>query len=219
MPMPPFQNSSRGLFASASVATCALALMLGATTAQAQDIAFVKRPTALRASPGDSGAVVTPLEASTAVQRSTERKGAWIKVSTAQGSSGWVHMFDLGAPAGAAPASAQSGVSGAATAGLRGLNTLLGGNAGATTTATSTVGLRGLGAEDIAHAQPNKDAVQRAHQLRASDDQARQFASRASLQAHSVPPLAAPPSPVGQGGASGVSGPSSNPSDPNFSAN
>ena len=73
------------------------------------------------------------------------------------------------------------------------LGGLFGGNSGAnTTTATSTVGIRGLDAEDIAKAQPNPAAVGRVEGMRVNADQARQFASSASLQARDVPAMAQP---------------------------
>ena len=181
-------------------------------SAQAQEAALVKRATQLRDSPAESGASVAPLEANTQVTRSSERKGPWTKVSTPQGATGWVHMFDLGPASGSAPASNNT-----ATSGLRGLGNLFGGNSGATTTATSTVGIRGLGAEDIANAQPNPAAVGQAEALRVNADQARQFASNAALQPRTVPPLTEPPRP--SSGGSGATGSSNNPSDPNFSPN
>ena len=186
----------------------ALALLAG--TAQAQDTAVVKRATQLRDSPAESGASVAPLEANTPVTRSSERKGPWTKVSTPQGATGWVHMFDLGPPSGSASA---GGGSNTATSGMRGLGNLFGGSSGPTTTATSTVGIRGLGAEDIAKAQPNPAAVSQAEGLRVNADQARQFAGNAALQARTVPPLAEPSYSSG----SGAMGSSSHSSDPHSS--
>ncbi len=178
-----------------SLTTClalaAVALPLG--SAHAQESAVVKRATQLRDAPADTGASVAPLAANDVVTRSKERKGAWTKVSTAQGATGWVHMFDLGPQAGGA-------TNNAATSGLRGVGGLFGGNSGATTTATSTVGLRGLDAADLAKATPNPAAVSQAEGLRASADQARQFAANASLQARAVPALAAPARPSTSGG-------------------
>ena len=186
-------------------------LTLPAGGAHAQEAAVVKRATQLRDTPADSGASVAALEANAVVTRSNERKGPWTRVTTAQGATGWVHMFDLGPPSGsAAPAS------NAATSGLRGLGGLFGGNSGPTTTATSTVGIRGLGAEDIANAQPNPAAVGRAEALRVNADQARRFASTASLQARDVPALAQPPLPTSSGRSGGAF---SSPSDPNHSPN
>src|SRR3989344_5292532 len=169
------------------LAWAALAPLAG--SAHAQEAAVVKRATQLRDTPADSGASVAPLEANTVVTRSNERKGPWTKVSTQQGATGWVHMFDLGPQSGSATP---------------------------TNTATSTVGIRGLDAEDIANAQPNPAAVGRAESLRVNADQARQFASSASLQSRDVPALAQPALPTSsRGSGSG----SSNPSDPNYSPN
>ncbi|MFY3384307.1 SH3 domain-containing protein [Paracidovorax sp. MALMAid1276] len=200
----------RGTLA-AALAWVALAPVAG--PAQAQDAAVVKRATQLRDAPAETGASVAALAANTVVTRSAERKGPWTKVSTPQGASGWVHMFDLGPQTGSA-----SGSNNAATGGLRGLGGLFGGNSGTTTTATSTVGIRGLGAEDIANAQPNPAAVGQAEALRVNADQARRFATTASLQSRTVPPLAEPPRPASSGGG-GATGSSTNPSDPNFSPN
>ncbi len=195
------------------LAGAALALVAGA--AHAQEAAVVKRATQLRDSPADNGASVAPLEANTVVTRSSERKGPWTKVSTPQGATGWVHMFDLGPQSGAAANSNNS-----AAGGLRGLGGLFGGNSGSTTTATSTVGIRGLDAEDIAKAQPNPAAVGRVEGMRVNADQARQFASSASLHARDVPAMAQPALPSGGSGAGNRSGGSSgNPSDPNYSPN
>lgn len=193
------------------LAGAALALVAGASPAQ--EAAVVKRATQLRDSPADNGASLAPLEANTVVTRSSERKGPWTKVSTPQGATGWVHMFDLGPQSGAAAASNNT-----ATGGLRGLGGLFGGNSGTTTTATSTVGIRGLDAEDIAKAQPNPAAVGRVEGMRVNADQARQFASSASLQARDVPALAQPALPSG-GSGSRSGGSSGNPSDPNYSPN
>ena len=150
-------------------------------SAQAQE-ATIKRATELREAPGDQAASRGALAADSSVARTGERKGSWVKVRTPQGAAGWVHMFDLGAQAGAAPAS------GGATSGLRSLGGLFGGS-GSTTTATSTVGIRGLGAEDIANAQPNPTAVRDAEKLRVSAEQAQRFASASALRTQRVEPL------------------------------
>lgn len=189
--------------------TACLGWMAG--IASAQEAAVVKRTTQLRDTPSDSGASVAPLEANAVVTRSNERRGPWTKVSTPQGATGWVHMFDLGPQTGTASAG-----NNAATSGLRGLGGLFGSGSGPTTTATSTVGIRGLGAEDIANAQPNPAAVGRAEGLRVNADQARQFASASSLQPREVPALAQPALPT-SGTRSGIG--AGNPSDPNYSPN
>ncbi|MCB1988007.1 MAG: SH3 domain-containing protein [Burkholderiaceae bacterium] len=171
----------------------ALALALLAVPAQAQqDAAVLKRATELREGPAQTSASLGALAADSSVARTGERKGSWVKVRTPQGAAGWVHMFDLGAQAGAAPAS------GGATSGLRSLGGLFGGS-GSTTTATSTVGIRGLGAEDIANAQPNPTAVRDAEKLRVSAEQAQRFASASALRTQRVEPLPEPPRPASGG--------------------
>lgn len=183
--------------------------------AHAQEAAVVKRATQLRETPADNGASVAALEANTVVTRTAERKGPWTRVSTAQGATGWVHMFDLGPQSGSAAPSTGAAPS-AATSGLRGLGGLFGGTSGSTVTATSTVGIRGLGAEDIANAQPNPAAVGQAEGLRVNADQARQFASAAALKPRDVPALAQPALPSSGRSGGGNAG---NPSDPNYSPN
>lgn len=167
--------------------------LLAAPALAQQDAAVIKRATDLRQGPAESSASLGALAADTAVTRTGERKGSWVKVRTAQGTTGWVHMFDVGAQAGAAAAG-----SAPATSGLRSLGGLFGG--GSTTTATATVGIRGLSAEDIANAQPNPAAVQQAEKLRASTDQAQRFASAAALRKQNVEPLPEPPRPTAPAG-------------------
>lgn len=108
-------------------------------------------------------------------------------------------MFDLAAPGTAAAPS-----SGAATGTLRGVtNFLRGSNAASPTTPTSTIGIRGLEAEDLANARPDPDAVARMEAMRLSEAQARQFAAQASLTAVAVPVLPTPARPAGSAGPSG----------------
>jgi hypothetical protein len=171
------------------VVLCAgMALALCASAARAQgEPAVVKRATELREAPGESARSLGPLTAESAVTRLGERQGPWIQVRSNAGTTGWVHMFDVGAAT--APAS------NAATGSLRSLTNLFNkggsGQRGATTP-TSTIGIRGLGAEDIAQAQPNPAAVTQMENLRQNEGQAREFARDAALSSASVPALAAP---------------------------
>jgi hypothetical protein len=171
--------------------SCALLWGPGATLVHAQTEALLlKRATDLREAPGDSTRSLAALAARTPVTRSGARQGPWVQVRTAEGMSGWLHMFDLGSAASVAPA-------GAGTQALRGLTSFFnkGGAQGGNVTATSTVGIRGLGAEDLARAQPNPTAVIQAEALRQDADQARQFAARAALGSRVVDPLPAPAPP------------------------
>ncbi|MEO6293259.1 MAG: SH3 domain-containing protein [Burkholderiaceae bacterium] len=163
-------------------------LLLGSTLAHAQsDAVLLKRATELREAPGESARSLAALAVRAPLVRSGARQGAWIQVRTAEGTSGWVHMFDVGS---AATAEAP----GAGTNALRGLTSFFnrGSAQGGATTATSTVGIRGLGAEDLARAQPDMAAVAQADALRMDADQTRQFASGAALITRPVEALPAP---------------------------
>lgn len=163
-------------------------LLLSGGLAQAQgESVQIKRAVELRETPGEGSRSLAALAARTPVTRSGLRQGAWIQVRTADGALGWVHMFDVGAAGSAAPA-------GAGTNALRGLTSFFnkGSAQGGTITATSTVGIRGLGAEDLARAQPNPAAVTQADALRQDADQARQFAASAALSSRTVDALPTP---------------------------
>ena len=145
-----------------------------AAAAQAQtETLFVKRASELRQGPSDNTPTVGPLAAQTPVTRLPERQGAWMRVKTGTGQAGWVHMFDVGSVA--APSTLGSTASGA----LRGLSSFFNRSGSQNTTATSTVGIRGLGAEDIANAQPNMQALKQAEGMRVDSQQARRFAQDA----------------------------------------
>ena len=174
-----------------------------AQTPAATDSVAIKRPTELREAPGEASPSRGALAAATPVTRLGARQGPWIEVRTVQGLTGWVHMFDVGSTV-----PAQGG--NAATGALRGLTSFFGkgtAQAPATTTATATIGIRGLGAEDIANAQPNLDAVAQAEAQRADQARARQFAVDAQLTAQVVEPLPVPPAATRSGpAAAGTTG-------------
>ena len=118
----------------------ALVLWLAGTgTAYAQDAATIKRTTQLRAAPGDSAASVAELAANAAVTRTPQRQGAWVQVRSEAGTTGWVHMFDIGTPARDNNTAAQA---------LRDLGSKAGGGS-SISVATATVGIRGLGEGDV----------------------------------------------------------------------
>jgi hypothetical protein len=175
------------------------ALVLSASlplAAQAQDEpARVRRATDWREAPGEAGRSLASLAADTPLTRLGDRQGPWVRVRTAAGATGWVHLFDVGPSSGAA-ASAGGGAAGA----LRGVASFFTRpSQQRATTPTSTIGIRGLGAEDLAQAQPDPAAVTRMEALRVAEPQARQFARDAALHTASVEPLPAPAR-AGQGG-------------------
>ena len=129
--------------------------------AQAQsDPGILRRAAELRESPAPTAASLVALPAQASVTRLAGRQGAWIQVRTAAGVTGWVHLFDVGSPGSPTTAPAQGGAPSGSSA-LRGLTSLLtgGGASGGTTVPTTTVGIRGLSAEDIAQAQPNAEEM------------------------------------------------------------
>lgn len=167
---------------------------LSATLANAQtdNTIQTKRAAELRQSPDEKSATVASLPPQTQLTKTTLRVGPWIQVKTADAKTGWVHMFDVSATGGA-----QAPTSNAATGALRGLTNFFSGGTSQrqTTTATSTVGIRGLGAEDIANATPNLDALSKAEALRQDATQAKRFASDAPLATRQVDNLPEPEAP------------------------
>lgn len=159
----------------------------------------------LRAAPEFTAPLVQALAAQQALNR-LERRGPWVRVALASNPAvtGWVHMFQLGAEAGPVSASSagnsgQTSAGGAATGALRAITGLFGGaNTPRQTTAATTAGIRGLGAEDLANAQPNPQAVQQMEALRVQPPEAQSFAQAARLQAQRVDDLPAPPPPAAQ---------------------
>ncbi len=168
-----------------------LALLIGQAASAQSDTVTVKRDAQLREAPSESAPSLAALPVQTQLTRLAARQGAWVEVRNAQGVTGWVHLFDIGT----APAAQGGNI---ATGALRGLTSFFGrGNALApgTRNATSTIGIRGLGAEDIASAQPDPTAVALVETLRLDAAQARQFGNDAALLAQPVDPLPVPPRP------------------------
>lgn len=166
------------------------ALLLGSAMAQAQSESVqLKRAAELREAPGESSRSLAALAVRTPVTRSGARQGAWIQVRTAEGATGWVHMFDVSSSSNAAP-------TGMGADALRGVANFFnkGSAQGGTITATSTLGIRGLGAQDLARSQPNLGAVDQIDALRLDEDQARRFATSAALASRTVAPLPEPAS-------------------------
>lgn len=167
----------------------ALVFLLVASAAWAQEAAVTRRATELRETPSDSGRSLAPLPAQAALTRTEQRQGPWVQVRTAAGATGWVHLFDLGPATTTAASSGDGGVVGGA---LRSVGSLFGGG-GSKPAQTSTTGIRGLGAEDLAQSQPDLNAVKQMEDLRVSDADARSFANRSAWKPAAVEPLPAAP--------------------------
>lgn len=177
----------------AALVGIALALGMGSAAQAQSDALITKRAAELRDGPTDGARSLASLPSQTSVTRLALRQGPWLQVKTAAGQTGWVHMFDIGT------LPSQSTAGSTAAGALRGLSNFFnrgsaqGGN---NTAATSTVGIRGLGAEDLANAQPNTQAVSQMEGLRADAAQATRFASEAAWVARAVEPLPEPAPPV-----------------------
>ena len=169
--------------------------MLGNVFAQSEAV-FIKRAATLRDAPGEASRSIASLPPQAAVTRLSERQGAWVKVSTLDGAQGWVHMFDIAASTAGNGSNAQPGNAGtAALRGITGFFNKSGANANAGMLTTSTVGIRGLGAEDLARAQPDPAALAAADAARVGEYEALQFAAAASLKPREVNALVAPTAP------------------------
>jgi hypothetical protein len=166
----------------------ALSLLFAlAAVSHAEEAVMTRRAVELRASPGDSGGSLASLPEQSRVTRLDGRQGPWVQVRSAQGATGWVHMFDVG-PASASGGGGSSG-GGFVTGALRGVTGLF--DSGAPRQSTAIAGIRGLEAEDLANAQPNPAAVQRMSGWRASENDARAYASRVAWRAAAVEALPA----------------------------
>lgn len=169
------------------LAACLVAWPAQAQTAQTLT---VKRDTEVRKQPDASAESVMPIAASSTVLHHGERQGAWMRIKADTGKQGWMRLFDLSA---ATTAASTSGGGGAGNV-LRGVGSLLAPGSTKPVT-TSTLGVRGLDANDLAAAQPNPAAVTQGERLRTSEAQAKQFAQRSGLtprQVAELPDSAAP---------------------------
>jgi hypothetical protein len=176
----------------------ALLLLGPVATASAQTgAAIVQRAAELREQPSATATSLAALPVQTFVNRLGERQGAWVRVQTLTGAVGWVHLFDLSSAQ--APAAAQGTGGSTAASALRGLTGFFAKGSAQAPVAhapTSTLGIRGLGAEEIARAQPNLSAVSAMETQRQSEAQARQFADRAAWVSVAVDPFPEPPRPA-----------------------
>ena len=184
----------------------AVLVFLLAGSAWAQEAAVTRRATELRDAPSDTGRSVAALPAQSAVTRTNQRPGPWVQVRTAAGATGWLHLFDLGPATTTAASEGGNSLLGGA---LRGVGSLLGGNTRPATTST-TAGIRGLDAQDLAQAQPDTAAVRQMEGLRPSEADVRSYAQRAAWRPVQVDPLPAP----APARASFSSDPSRNPGQP-----
>jgi hypothetical protein len=131
----------------------------------------------LFAAPYRDAKLVTQLNTNTRVNV-LERRGAWIRVTTADAQqSGWVRLHQVRVGEGAGQKA--SGAEGASM--LR--NVAQTGRSGSQGI-VATTGVRGLSEDQLKNAQPNPQAVQSLDQYRASPDAARRLAVNAKLKSN-----------------------------------
>lgn len=155
-----------------------LPLLLAASPlALAADPATMSRADSLRATPFADGKVVAPLAAGAKLDIVT-RQGGWYQVK-AGGKTGWVRMLSV------RRAQAATGSN------LKGLASVASGRAG-TGTVSTTTGVRGLDAQELATAEFNEAEVAQAEKYRTGAATAAAFAKAGKLVVRDVQPLPAP---------------------------
>ncbi len=150
----------------------------------------ISADTELRKRPYRSAPVVTELAKDTRVDV-VRRQGYWLKVKLGSDAdpSGWIKLFNLryeDTPAPAATTNSKRPASGGFFAGLaRGATSLFGSSSRSSSDShgTSTIGIRGLGAEDLETAGPNPAELRRLMRFTVEEEEAADFANEASLAA------------------------------------
>ncbi|MES2918712.1 MAG: SH3 domain-containing protein [Pseudomonadota bacterium] len=143
----------------------------------AADPGALSRADSLRATPFADGKVVAPL-ASGAKVDILKRQGGWYQVKAGT-RTGWVRMLSV------------RRATAAAGSDIKGLASVASGRAG-TGTVSTTTGVRGLDAQDLATAEFNEEQVAKAETYRASAATATAFAKAGKLVVRDVPPLPDP---------------------------
>lgn len=146
------------------------ALLLTSSLAFAESGSLLK-DTELRSEPLGSADVVKPLSAKQVVDVSA-RQGAWAKVTTADGATGWVRVLNL-----------RTGSGEKGRAGFGSLASVFA--TGSSGNAVST-GVKGLSAEQLRSASPNWSDAERLDSYVADAGAATTFAGQVPLQSQSL---------------------------------
>ncbi len=169
----------------------ALVMLSGASLAATPG--FIVRNSELRAKPSFSGQVAQRLAPGTTVTL-LERRGGWRKVQlTANKRGGWVRNYQV--RAGQVPSSVVAetrddnrGVLSDLASLSRSASGLVGGGDGSSSSSqtTATIGIRGLGAEDLGAAKPDKRQLEQLKKYAASRNGGKSFARSAGLKQRRV---------------------------------
>ena len=163
-------------------ALLAAALLLGSAAALAET-AQLARDSQLLAQPLTNAAVVTSAKAG-ATLTVESRDGAWAKVKTGDGKSGYVRLFNLPTASGA---QGDSGV-GQLVSVFR---------TGASGTSVST-GVKGLSGEDLTDAKPDRKEVKKLDDFKVGEKDARLSATAQGLKEQDVAWLPEPAQKTGK---------------------
>lgn len=159
------------------ICLCLLALMPAA--AVAAESALTVRATELKKEPYvDAETVATlPDQARVEILR---RQGGWTQIKAQGAAQGWVRMLSL-----------RLG-DGTARKGDSGIGSLLSVARSGSSGTTVATGVRGLSEEDLKHARPNPEELQKMEKLAATPQDARKFSGSASLGSHQLDYLPVP---------------------------
>lgn len=151
----------------------------------AADPATLSRADSLRATPFADGKVVVPLASGARVDI-LKRQGGWYQVKSGT-KTGWVRMLSV------------RRATVAAGSNIKGLANVASGRAG-TGTVSTTTGVRGLDAQELATAEFSEEQVAKAETYRSNAATATAFAKAGKLVVRDVPPLPDPAAQKGGGG-------------------
>ena len=160
---------------------CATMLIVPFASAQAAENGLIIRAGDLMAEPFIDAAKTSPVAASAPVTL-LERRGGWVRVETG-GATGWVRMLNVRLEAGAATLAAAP-----ATGRANPLSLLRTGSSGQTV----TMGIKGLGEEDIRRASANYAQLDQLGSFAVAPEASRAHAQANQLRESSVAHLKAP---------------------------
>lgn len=143
------------------------------------ETAFTLRAVELKQEPFADAATIATLPEKTPVEI-VKRQGGWTHIRQDKTTQGWVRMLSL-----------RLGT-GEIKKGESGLGSLLGLGRGGGSGVTVATGVRGLSEEELRHAKPNPEELQKMRNSLSTPQEARKFAESARLSAQSVGYLPAP---------------------------
>lgn len=152
----------------------ALAGLLAAGMASAQEQAFANRATELKDRPSFDGRTIAPVADGAAV-KVLSRQGGWTQVEVGA-SRGYIRVFHL-----RFPSTVEQSSGGGALGGLTSIFGFGGSKRGPETSKVATIGIRGLTPEDFQSSSPDPAALKKLQSYRSDKASAERFAKEAKL--------------------------------------